>query len=189
MAKPLPLPVWDRQAGKLVQEFMDDHPSTYESHPQRSLTQWFESRNPSTIGFSLHTRTQVAARGRSSRSSASTRSTCRSSSPSRTAPMPSSSIASSSPALAPSPPPPGKWAHSLKRVTSPGSDSIRSSSFPSREAHCARRTFWARLSERDHTSAVPFFSHVWRQWTIITFTIPTTAPRLSIIGWVAASGR
>jgi phosphatidylserine decarboxylase len=43
MGKPLPLPVWDRQGGKLFQEFMDDHPSTYESHPRRSLTQWLES--------------------------------------------------------------------------------------------------------------------------------------------------
>ncbi|HEY1980797.1 MAG TPA: phosphatidylserine decarboxylase [Xanthobacteraceae bacterium] len=43
MAKPAPLPVWDRQAGKLFQEFMDDHPSTYEVHPRRSLTQWLES--------------------------------------------------------------------------------------------------------------------------------------------------
>jgi phosphatidylserine decarboxylase len=43
MSKPLPLPVWDRKAGKLVQEFMDDHPSTYESKPRRSLTQWLES--------------------------------------------------------------------------------------------------------------------------------------------------
>ena len=42
--KPLPLPVWDRQAGKLVQEFMDDHPATYDSRPRRSLTQWLESR-------------------------------------------------------------------------------------------------------------------------------------------------
>jgi len=43
MSKPLPLPVWDRKAGKLIQEFMDDHPSTYESRPRRSLTQWLES--------------------------------------------------------------------------------------------------------------------------------------------------
>jgi phosphatidylserine decarboxylase len=43
MAKPLPLPVWDRQAGRLIEEFMDDHPSTYESRPRRSLTQWLES--------------------------------------------------------------------------------------------------------------------------------------------------
>ena len=43
MSKPLPLPVWDRTAGKLIEEFMDDHPSTYESKPRRSLTQWLES--------------------------------------------------------------------------------------------------------------------------------------------------
>jgi phosphatidylserine decarboxylase len=43
MATPLPLPVWDRKAGKLVQEFMDDHPSTYETKPRRSLNQWLES--------------------------------------------------------------------------------------------------------------------------------------------------
>jgi phosphatidylserine decarboxylase len=41
--KPLPLPVWDRRAGKLVEEFMDDHPATYDSRPRRSLTQWLES--------------------------------------------------------------------------------------------------------------------------------------------------
>jgi phosphatidylserine decarboxylase len=43
MAKPLPLAVWDRHAGKLIEEFMDDHPSTYESRPRRSLSQWLES--------------------------------------------------------------------------------------------------------------------------------------------------
>ena len=43
MAKPLPLPVWDRKTGRLIQEFMDDHPATYETRPRRSLTQWLES--------------------------------------------------------------------------------------------------------------------------------------------------
>ncbi len=43
MSTPLPLPVWDRHAGKLFNEFMDDHPSTYESRPRRSLIQWLES--------------------------------------------------------------------------------------------------------------------------------------------------
>jgi phosphatidylserine decarboxylase len=43
MSKPLPLPVWDRRSGKLVQDFMDDSPSTYESRPRRSLTQWLQS--------------------------------------------------------------------------------------------------------------------------------------------------
>jgi phosphatidylserine decarboxylase len=37
------LPVWNRSSGKLLQEFMDDHPSTYESWPRCSLTQWLES--------------------------------------------------------------------------------------------------------------------------------------------------
>jgi hypothetical protein len=39
-SRPLPLPLWDRKAGKLVDEFMDDTASTYESQPQRSLNQW-----------------------------------------------------------------------------------------------------------------------------------------------------
>jgi phosphatidylserine decarboxylase len=43
MSKPLPLPVWDRRQDKLVDEFMPDHPATYESEPRRSLTQWLES--------------------------------------------------------------------------------------------------------------------------------------------------
>ena len=42
-ARPLPLPLWDRRAGKLVYEFMDDAPGTYESQPRRSLNQWLES--------------------------------------------------------------------------------------------------------------------------------------------------
>ena len=40
---PLPLPVWDRRAGRLFQEFLKDHPATYDSRPRRSLTQWMES--------------------------------------------------------------------------------------------------------------------------------------------------
>ena len=40
MAKPLPLPVWDRQRGTLLEEWMDDHQPPYESEPQRSFTQW-----------------------------------------------------------------------------------------------------------------------------------------------------
>jgi phosphatidylserine decarboxylase len=43
MSKPLPLPVWDRRAGKLIEEMSDDHPATYESEPQRSLLQWLKS--------------------------------------------------------------------------------------------------------------------------------------------------
>jgi phosphatidylserine decarboxylase len=43
MARPQPLPVWDRQRGKLLNEFMDDHPATYETRPRRSLTQILQS--------------------------------------------------------------------------------------------------------------------------------------------------
>jgi len=42
-SRPLALPLWDRKAGKLVDEFMDDAASTYESQPQRSLNQWLKS--------------------------------------------------------------------------------------------------------------------------------------------------
>jgi phosphatidylserine decarboxylase len=44
MAKPLPLPVFDRDAGKIVEELLDDHPTTYESEPQKAPTQWLESQ-------------------------------------------------------------------------------------------------------------------------------------------------
>ena len=44
MAKPLPLPVWDRQRGTLLEEWMDDHQPHYESQPQRSFTQWVKSQ-------------------------------------------------------------------------------------------------------------------------------------------------
>jgi len=44
MAKPLPLPVWDRERGKLLEEWMDDHQPHYESEPQLSVTQWVKSQ-------------------------------------------------------------------------------------------------------------------------------------------------
>jgi phosphatidylserine decarboxylase len=44
MGHPLPLPIWDRRAGKRVEEWMDDHGPTYESEPRRSMTQWLESQ-------------------------------------------------------------------------------------------------------------------------------------------------
>ena len=43
MATPLPLPVWDRQRNTLIEEFLEDHPTTYETKPQLSPTQWLES--------------------------------------------------------------------------------------------------------------------------------------------------
>jgi hypothetical protein len=43
-ARASPLPVWDRKAGKLFHEFMEDAPQTYETRPRRSLRQWLESQ-------------------------------------------------------------------------------------------------------------------------------------------------
>jgi phosphatidylserine decarboxylase len=43
MSRPLPLSVYDRKFGRMFQEYMDDSPSTYESRPRRSLSQWLES--------------------------------------------------------------------------------------------------------------------------------------------------
>lgn len=39
-ADPKPVKLWDRDKGKAVAEFMPDHPSTYETRPERSLVQW-----------------------------------------------------------------------------------------------------------------------------------------------------
>jgi phosphatidylserine decarboxylase len=44
MAKPEPLPIWDRQEQKLVEEFSDDLASTYETRPKRSVVAWLESQ-------------------------------------------------------------------------------------------------------------------------------------------------
>jgi len=41
--EPIPLKIFDRRLGRLVEEFMEDSPSTYESRPRRSLRQWLES--------------------------------------------------------------------------------------------------------------------------------------------------
>jgi phosphatidylserine decarboxylase len=44
MAKSEALPVWDRKGKRLVEEYLDDHPSTYETRPRRSPTAWLESQ-------------------------------------------------------------------------------------------------------------------------------------------------
>jgi phosphatidylserine decarboxylase len=62
MAKPLPLPLWDRQAGKRVNEFMDDSPQTYESHPRRSLKQWLKSHPLYDWLIAIYQNTQWSAR-------------------------------------------------------------------------------------------------------------------------------
>jgi len=43
MSKPTPLDVFDRRSGQVFQEFMDDSPATYESHPRRAPDQWLEA--------------------------------------------------------------------------------------------------------------------------------------------------
>lgn len=62
MAKPLPLPVWDRKAGRPFLEFMQDHPATYESRPRRSLTQWLESEPLYDWLVALYQNTRRSAR-------------------------------------------------------------------------------------------------------------------------------
>jgi phosphatidylserine decarboxylase len=43
MSKPTALTVFDRYRGTPFQEFMDDSPATYESHPSRAPDQWLEA--------------------------------------------------------------------------------------------------------------------------------------------------
>jgi phosphatidylserine decarboxylase len=62
MAKPEPLPIWDRAAGRLTQEFLDDHPSTYETKPRRTLTGWFQSHPLIDWGFAAMQHTARSAR-------------------------------------------------------------------------------------------------------------------------------
>jgi phosphatidylserine decarboxylase len=44
MSKPTPLTVFDRSRGQTFQEFMDDSPATYESHPSEAKDQWLEAQ-------------------------------------------------------------------------------------------------------------------------------------------------
>jgi phosphatidylserine decarboxylase len=62
MAEPLPLPAWDRRAGKRIEEFLDDHPSTYESKPRHSLIQWLESEPLYDRLVALYQNTRRSAR-------------------------------------------------------------------------------------------------------------------------------
>jgi phosphatidylserine decarboxylase len=62
MAKPLPLPVWDRRTGKVLNEWMDDHQATYESEPRRSPTQWIKSQPLFDWLFAAYENTRWSAR-------------------------------------------------------------------------------------------------------------------------------
>jgi len=43
VSKPTPLAVFDRRSGEVFQEFMDDSPATYESHPRHARNQRLEA--------------------------------------------------------------------------------------------------------------------------------------------------
>jgi phosphatidylserine decarboxylase len=44
MSTPTPLTVFDRRRGVTFEEFMDDSPATYESHPSEARDQWLEAQ-------------------------------------------------------------------------------------------------------------------------------------------------
>ena len=62
MAKPLPLPVWDRRTDKLVMEWMGDHQTTYESRPRASLPQWIKSHPLFDWAYAAYQNTGRSAR-------------------------------------------------------------------------------------------------------------------------------
>jgi phosphatidylserine decarboxylase len=43
MSTPTPLTVFDRRSGQTFQEFMEDSPATYESHPSEASDQWLKA--------------------------------------------------------------------------------------------------------------------------------------------------
>jgi phosphatidylserine decarboxylase len=61
MSKPAPLTVVDRSTGRTFLEFMDDSPSTYESHP-RFGGQWLQSQPPYDWLVALWQNTRWSAR-------------------------------------------------------------------------------------------------------------------------------
>jgi phosphatidylserine decarboxylase len=62
MSNAKPLPLWDRDARRLTQEFMPDSPATYDSHPRRSLTNWFQSHPAYDWLIAAYQDTRLSAR-------------------------------------------------------------------------------------------------------------------------------
>jgi phosphatidylserine decarboxylase len=62
MSKPQPIPVWDRTAGKVFQEFMPDSAATYESRPRRSLTNVIQSHPTYDWFVSMYQNTRLSAK-------------------------------------------------------------------------------------------------------------------------------
>ena len=60
--QPKPLPVWDRDANRLVEEFLDDHVPTYETRPRLSLTQRIQATPLYDRLYSLLQQTRWSAR-------------------------------------------------------------------------------------------------------------------------------
>jgi phosphatidylserine decarboxylase len=62
MSNPQPLPVWDRKAGKVFQDFMPDSAATYESRPRRSLTNVIQSHPTYDWFVSMYQNTRLSAK-------------------------------------------------------------------------------------------------------------------------------
>jgi hypothetical protein len=124
MAKPLPLPVWDRQRGTLLEEWMDDHQPHYESQPQRSFTQWVKSQPLYDRLYALYENSRLSTREiepfiRKYHINMASSSRC------GIARLPSFSTDASVRASENFPQFPKKWARSLKRAISAGRISSR----------------------------------------------------------------
>ena len=62
MSNPKPLPVWDREAQRLTQEYMTDSLPTYESRPHRSLANWVQSQPAYDWLVAAYQNTRLSAR-------------------------------------------------------------------------------------------------------------------------------
>src|SRR3954452_7215396 len=62
MSDAKPLPLWDREAQTLTQEFMPDSAATYDSHPRRSLTNWVQSHPAYDWLIAAYQDTRLSAR-------------------------------------------------------------------------------------------------------------------------------
>jgi phosphatidylserine decarboxylase len=134
MAKPLPLPIWDRKRGKLVSEWMDDHPPTYETEPQRSIAQWIKSQPIFDWLYAAYENTRWSAReiepfvrkyhiDMNEFEPVAYRSS------------PSSSTDGFAQGFASFPRLPTRWGPLPKRATSPGIEWQRNSAFRSKDIH------------------------------------------------------
>ena len=62
MSNPKPLPLWDREAQTLTQEYMTDSLPTYESRPHRSLANWVQSQPAYDWLVAAYQNTRLSAR-------------------------------------------------------------------------------------------------------------------------------